>query len=97
MTIFSESFTSATTPSLLAGWTASATGNGTNTPLGGGTWVTNAANTSTGYVGASGGIKMVVYNTPANTTHTVVYNNNLAYVAILHVGLSSQKKCLMAK
>ena len=85
VTIFSESFTSATTPSLLAGWTASATGNGTNTPLGGGTWVTNAANTSTGYVGASGGNKMVVYNTPANTTHTVVYNNNLSTIGYSNI------------
>lgn len=80
VTIFSENFSSATVPGLLPGWTASATGNGTNTPVGGGTWVTNAANGSTTYAGASGGNKMVVYNTPASTTHTLVYNNSLSTI-----------------
>ncbi|MFM7672591.1 MAG: beta strand repeat-containing protein [Bacteroidota bacterium] len=80
VTIVSESFNTSTVPALLTGWTASATGNGTGTPLGGGTWVTNGANVSSGYAGASGGNKMVVYNTPANTTHTLVYNNNLSTI-----------------
>jgi hypothetical protein len=80
VTIVNETFNSATTPTLLTGWTASATGNGTSTPLGGGTWVTNAANTSTTYAGASGGAKMVAYNTPANATHTLVYNNSLSTI-----------------
>ena len=80
VTIINETFNSATTPTLLTGWTASATGNGTSTPLGGGTWVTNSANASTTYTGASGGAKMVVYNTPATTTHTLVYNNNLSTI-----------------
>ena len=57
MSILNENFSSVTIPSLPVGWTASIP------TVASSTWVSNAANASTGYTGASGGNKMVVPET----------------------------------